>query len=82
VQTSESSTNGDTTEAGLCDGSIDNPLGTEAVEQTLSHLVSVEGGSSASVWIQPDLNNYSRSVVLRNFLTEDEGLLVGFQLLR
>jgi hypothetical protein len=32
VQTSESGTNGDTTEAGLCDGSIDNPLGTEAVE--------------------------------------------------
>jgi len=62
VQTSESSTNGDTTEAGLCDGGIDNPLGAEAVEQTLGHLVC--------------------SVVLCDFLTKDEGLLVEFQLLR
>jgi hypothetical protein len=42
VQTSESSTNGDTSETGLCDGSINDTLGTEAVEKTPRHLVAVK----------------------------------------
>lgn len=47
VQTSKSSTNGETSETGLCDGGIDNPLGAETVQKTLGHLVT--GGKSTAV---------------------------------
>jgi hypothetical protein len=40
VQTSESSTDSQTSETGLCDGGIDNPLGAETVQKTPRHLVT------------------------------------------
>jgi hypothetical protein len=45
VQTSEGSTNGDTSKSGLCDGSVNDTLGAEAVQKTPRHLVAVKGSA-------------------------------------
>lgn len=93
MQASESSTNGKTTETSFSDGCVDNPLRTETVQETSCYLVPISTASKSvsdsshmsRTYRNPEYiirrRNNIRSIVLRNLLTQDKGLLVGFQLL-
>lgn len=61
MKTAQGSTNSETAETALGDGSVDNALLAESVQKTLGDLVG--------------------TIVLRNFLTEDEDLRVSLELL-
>ena len=86
VQSSKSSTDGETTETGFRDGGVNNPLGTEAVQQTPRYLVTIEGEriQICDPWTAANSHGGQgaiRSVVLRNLLSKNESLLVALQLL-
>lgn len=86
VQSSKSSTDGETTETGFRDGGVNDPLGTEAVQQTPRYLVTiiVERVQICDPWTagkSDEGQGAIRSVVLRNLLSKNESLLVALQLL-